>query len=777
MAFEYQGFASLGVNLNRQKYGPLDISNVFTSEADLKYYLSKGAYTEGVSEYWTKVVPYPYEGQVLATVINGVVNVYALALDAEGAFTTQEIAGKIEVDGETVKLNEEGKIELAGMEELEAGKTYVPSLVNGKLVWAEPDTTTAEGQAQEIEGLKSRVSTIEGELNGESGLKAKTAALESGLATEITNRTTMGTTLEGKIAEALATAKKYADDNDSDTIYDDSEIKAAIALKANLADVYNKDAIDTKFEDVNEVIANITHFTVELVESTEQMTKDNVLYLIQDETATGTDKFNEYLVIGGIPTLIGDTTTNLSNYVTKSQLEEHESSAIATFATKAELISHASEAANTYATKTALENHETAAEAKYATKEELEDGLADKANTTDFDNYYTKEEIDNKGYAVASEVIASLSTKVDKGSISHTSESVAEGVTVEGTELKIVVDAYTKAETLDKIQEKITEINGGESAGEVLSQLNSYIETNNTRVGNIEAKDASQDQAIANTVTLITELENGKVATNTGDINAIKGRLTTLETTKGDHETRISAVEGKATALDTATKNNSASIGEIEGQIVLLQAKDNEIAGLIKSNTDTIGTLATKTALEEAMDGVYTKSEVDDAIASLNVGNISSEVAGNKTAIAAEVKRASDAEKEINDTILGLVGNDTGKSIREIASAEVAKIVDAAPEAYDTLKEIAVWIEEDKTGAAAMSSAISGLSTILAGFGGEGNPATVKEYIDANQYILGIAAEDALGGIKAAAAAMDNGVQVSAEGIATVGRINVNTLV
>jgi hypothetical protein len=300
------------------------------------------------------------------------------------------------------------------------------------------------------------------------------------------------------------------------------------------------------------------------------MTKDNVLYLIQDDAATGTDKFNEYLVIGGVPTLIGDTTTNLSNYVTKSQLEEHESSAITTFATKAELTSHASEAANTYATKAALESHETAAEAKYATKEELEGGLADKVNATDLDNYYTKEAIDNKGYAVASEVITSLGTKVDKGSISHTSESVAEGVTVEGTELKIVVDAYTKAETLDKIQEKITEINGGESAGEVLSQLNSYIETNNTRVGNIEAKDASQDQAITNAVTLITELENGKVATNTEDINTIKGRLTTLETSNGDHETRISTAEGKLTALDTATKNNSASIGEIEGQIVLL---------------------------------------------------------------------------------------------------------------------------------------------------------------------------------------------------------------
>ena len=51
-----------------------------------------------------------------------------------------------------------------------------------------------------------------------------------------------------------------------------------------------------------------------------------------------------------------------------------------------------------------------------------------------------------------------------------------------------ITDAYTKTETLDKIAEKITEINGGESAGEVLGQLNSYKETNNARVDTIEGK-------------------------------------------------------------------------------------------------------------------------------------------------------------------------------------------------------------------------------------------------------------------------------------------------
>lgn len=125
MSFNYQSFASLGVNLNRQKYGPLDISNVFNTEADLKYYLSKGTFTEGVSEYWykdevNKIAPYPYEGQVIATVFDGVVNVYVLALDAEGNFVTNEIGGKLEAANASIEIID-GKISIGGFTDAVAG--------------------------------------------------------------------------------------------------------------------------------------------------------------------------------------------------------------------------------------------------------------------------------------------------------------------------------------------------------------------------------------------------------------------------------------------------------------------------------------------------------------------------------------------------------------------------------------------------------------------------------------------------------------------------------
>ena len=171
MAFEYQNFASLGVNLNRQKYGPLDISNVFNSEADLKYYLTKGTFTEGVSDYWIGTVPYPYEGQVIATVIDGAVNVFVLALNENNEFITQEISGKIEVDGDTIEIAADGSIKLVGIDGLATTKddgegnqvtiTYQPRYKNGKLTWEELSSTTIEDVGAQLKGLEEDINNLE----------------------------------------------------------------------------------------------------------------------------------------------------------------------------------------------------------------------------------------------------------------------------------------------------------------------------------------------------------------------------------------------------------------------------------------------------------------------------------------------------------------------------------------------------------------------------------------------------------------------------------------
>ena len=94
MAMEYQGFATLGVNLNRQKYGPLDVSSVFISVADLNYYTSKGTIvSDEVSSYWKNIVPYPYAGQMVSLVVDKDVFVYKLVENDDGTFDTLAIGG------------------------------------------------------------------------------------------------------------------------------------------------------------------------------------------------------------------------------------------------------------------------------------------------------------------------------------------------------------------------------------------------------------------------------------------------------------------------------------------------------------------------------------------------------------------------------------------------------------------------------------------------------------------------------------------------------------
>ena len=78
----------------------------------------------------------------------------------------------------------------------------------------------------------------------------------------------------------------------------------------------------------------------------------------------------------------------------------------------------------------------------------------------------------------------------------------------------------------------------------------------------------------------------------------------------------------------------------------------------------------------------------------------------DKTALADEVARATQSEAQIDGKINTIVADDTGKSARTIAAEEVAKVVADAPADFDTLKEIAEYIESDKTGAAQMVTKI-----------------------------------------------------------------------
>lgn len=888
MAMTYQNFASLGVNLNRQKYGPLDISNVFTSAADLKYYLTKGTFTEGVSEYWyknanEKIVPYPYEGQVLATVIDGVVSVYALSLDADGNFQTQEIGAKVEVDGTTIVKDANGKLSIVAPVNPDSSKTYNFAYANGVYSWVEVDTATAAGQAQAIAGLTDRTVALETVINGKAeseegagdavvGLVDKVAALEAVDNATQAELDAYKTEVTTAIGEALQAAKDYADQNDADTVYDDSALAARVKALED-EERYDDTALagrvtanEEAIVDLGEAIDGVSDAVVtekeraeaaeaellgkinaidfidadELADAIKDFATDSELeaglalkadktaleelaatvdaFLTGDGTEATLDSLKELIAyidshddidIAGILEdiqAIEDKLAGIDSTVAAYVTAAIDALKIGDYAKASDLTDLAGRVEaleakpfDTYATKSEVEAVD-AKFADYTTTEALTTQLAAKANADSVvandtfetfkgenaaaigaakdaaitaaktetetqvgalesavaETYATKAALDEAvegiendllAYAKTDDVEADLAKKIETATISHATEEKAEGVTVNGTQLDIVVDAYTKAETLAQIEEILDQINdNSESANSVNTKLENHIKAYTEKVGQIDTKNGEQDTAIAAAQTqadkgvadaaavagdLVTA--NLAIAENTRQIGVVNGKVDTINETLTGKITALegkdATIEGNITALQTTVGGHTTTITEYGTKLAALEDKDTELATLIQGNTDKFANYSTteqmNTAIANAIAGadLSTYAKVTDVEAIYKAGVDGGAATG---ILAEEIARATAAEEANANAISALVGEDTGKTIRAIAGEETAKIVAGADTKYDTLKEIADFIMNDETGAAAMSNDIAALRTTV----GDAESGLVKAVAD-----------------------------------------------
>lgn len=87
----------------------------------------------------------------------------------------------------------------------------------------------------------------------------------------------------------------------------------------SIDDIADKEYVDTK---VKEEVSKTSHLTKEIVTSLPSDTdaKENIIYLIKDDTVTGLDKYEEWTLIGGTLVCIGTTSTDLTGYYTKEQV-------------------------------------------------------------------------------------------------------------------------------------------------------------------------------------------------------------------------------------------------------------------------------------------------------------------------------------------------------------------------------------------------------------------------------------------------------------------------
>lgn len=255
---------------------------------------------------------------------------------------------------------------------------------------------------------------------------------------------------------------------------------------------------------------------------------------------------------------------------------------------------------------------------------------------------------------------------------------------------------------------------------------------------------------------------DAKAVTNAGEIAKHETRIGNLETAKGDHETRIINLENAdqthateySTLLELVNGHTTAIAKKAETTVVdAISAKVSVNEAAIQTlNETTIPGINTEIGKKANAADVYTKTEVGTIAEGKTlvemINEAKSEATYDDTQIKADIKTNADALAILNGDV------ETAGSVKAeakaAADAAVATVVDSAPEAMNTLKEVADWIANDESGAAAMANRITANETAINAINhaDTGILANAKKYTDDAIAGLPIATADALGLVK-----------------------------
>lgn len=729
MAYTYQNFASLGVNLNRQKYGALDISSVFTSAADLAYYLSKGATKTGVSKYWLDIVPYPYAGQVIATVIDGEVSVFALKEKTDGTFETTEIGGKVSVDDVTIVAAEDGTLSIKGYADASVNAQLVKT-ANG-LAWVVPDNTTVEGLSTAVSTLQSDMETAQGDIDA---LEAKVGDSTSGLVKDAAD-----------LKAAVGSANDAA--NASGSVY------ARIAK--NAADIATLDGKMTgvfhfKGAAPSGQLSNVT-------------TKE-----IGDVYTVGE---KEYAWDGTNWVELGFT-TDLSAYSTTKQMED----AIATAKGEANTYadgkaSDAETAAKTYADGLASNYAPASVTERVTTAEGEIDALQAKMAEIPADKTI-KQYVDAQDSALGARIdtekgrIDALGSLAAKSEVAESDLATALKNKIDGKADKAttlagygITDAPTKSEMTDALAGKVDTAAIGTMAAETAADYTKTADLETALSGKYDASGAAK--AVQGNTTETVASVASKVASAQSDIDTLKGTgagsvdkkietaISNLDLSNTyaakSHTHTIANVTGLQDALDA--KADAADLGTMAAEKASDYTKTAGLTTALAGKYDAAG--AASTALDSAKtyaDGKDTaiaaaKSAADKAQEDVDAlaGKVGT-VPANKTIVQmisdaqtaatyddtdvkADIKANADAIGVLNGTGAGSVDKKVADAINKFAT-DVSD--DGVVNSY---KELIDWVATHGSEAAEMADAITALQGIVDGIGGEGEKATVVAYV------------------------------------------------
>lgn len=764
---------------------PLDASEVYYSLEAAK------AYAAGAQAYI---------GQKIVVVEDGIVTHYGIE-DAAG--NLKELGSKPVGDNSTIVVADNGTISLKGVGTLvferdilgeddqptgeKEAVQYQPLMTAAGLVWVEPSKTTVEGLATLIDALAVRVKALEDDRVTEAELAAavkvetdRAEAAERALGeridaidfvdeTEMTDAIAAARTdISKEIDDDVKVAKDRADEaytlaeskvdatayaTDKKALEDEDAAIRAIAEGA-------RDSINTflNSEDIDETVNTLKEIQAEIEKMTDAAELATAL-------ASKADKSYVDEELGKKQDVIPENTYDAYGSATtaKSEAIADAEGKIATAKQEA-IDAAASAAAGLYATQTHVNELETALDGRLDALEAIDHSayttneVFNEYKTTVENTYATKDALapvkqtaDN-----AAAKVETLEDKIEEITSVGGEPNVIDYVKVNGTILEVEKDAEGKStKTVNVIvptkvsdltddtgfDARITAaqnqadkgVSDAAAAASAAAQAQNEVDALEVEVGGIQTTVAGHTTSITDYGTRIGALEQADITHGT-EYNELKGIVsghTATIATKAD-TTAVDAVVASAAANAAAIKTlNETTIPGVNAEI----AK--------KANASDLANYHTKSEIVAITGTVPADKTLVQMIA-----DAKSEATYDDTVIKADIKKNADAIAILNGDVT--TNGSVKAEAKAAADAAVAAVVDSAPEAMNTLKEVADWIANDESGAAAMANRITINENAIAAINNETSGILAQSKVYTNEAIaaLPVATAEVLGLVK-----------------------------
>ena len=194
-------------------------------------------------------------------------------------------------------------------------------------------------------------------------------------------------------------------------------------------------------------------------------------------------------------------------------------------------------------------------------------------------------------------------------------------------------------------------------------------------------------------------------------------------------ETKVYKITSGGTLVELIDENALAEVIELAGKIDEIKVNGSALTITDKSVNIDLTKYATKDWVSLEIVSAVTEGKVNlEGYATEQWVEDKGYITANDSSI---TEKATKSEvSAITKTISDLIGEDTNMSIRQIAENEVSAIVGEAPEAFDTLKEIADWISSDSAGTEALINRVSDIENAVSGLTEDSHTHENKDVLD-----------------------------------------------